>query len=113
MTLLTLLAECAAMDVSRPMACCTVLRKFLPGDGRGMAAVTGDLRMLARQIPMSILCMVERGGLPLLGPVALFATSSQSSTVSVLSLVATRALAGKFVLEISGPVAILAVDAPV
>jgi len=110
MALVALHAELTGVDVARAMAGRAIGGQFLGGYRCGMTAVARHLLVSAAELPMSIACVLEAHGLPLVISMTFAALGAEPPRVRVLTLVAAEAILGNLVLQVAAAMAILAVD---
>jgi hypothetical protein len=108
--LLTPDSEPGRVHIACPMTTAAVRRKFLVTESGRVTGVAVQLGVLSSELPVSIARVIECGRLPLLVAVTVGAVASKAPGMSILTLVAPGACLRHGVLQVSGAMAVLAVE---
>src|ERR1700730_10390231 len=108
--LLTPDSEPGPVHIARPMTTAAVRRKFLTTERSRVTGVAVQLGVLSNELPVSVARVIECGRLPLLVAVTLGAVASEAPGMSILTLVAPGACLRHRIFQVSGTMAVLAVQ---
>src|SRR3977135_3933347 len=108
--LLTPDSEPGPVHIACPMTTAAVRRKFLVTERSRVTGVAVQLGVLSNELPVSIARVIECGWLPLLVAVTVGAVGSKAPGMSILALMAPGAGLRHRVFQVSGTMAVLAVE---
>ncbi len=108
--LLALRSQLPGVNITGAMTARAIGRELLGGDDRGMTDMTADVLVLAGQLPVAVLRVVEAGGLPLVIAVTMLALRSEAAGMGVLPLVAAEAVLRNLLLQVAAAMAVLTVE---